>query len=331
MDIDFGLGLEGLQEILNGVVSLLPNLLAGLLVFVAALLAGRLLKRTAPRLVRRYGRSDSLGIVMGRLTQWGAVTLGLLVAVLIVFPSFSIGELIQLLGIGSLAVGLIFRSILEDYLAGILLLLQEPFQVEDQIVLRDLEGTVTEIGTRASAIKTYDGRQIIIPNSELFTNVVTVNTAYPSRRIEVDVGIGFGDDPHLAGRLILEAVGSMTDVLEHPPPEVLLVELADFSVVLRVRWWIKPPLRSDALETRSEILAVIRERLTEQGIDLPFPTQQVLFHDQTEETDGDRRRQREGWPAGPGRVPRPRGIAAAGGGAPADAPRGERDKVSGAG
>jgi small-conductance mechanosensitive channel len=90
-----------------------------------------------------------------------------------------------------------------------------------------------------------------------------------------------------------------------------MVELADFSVVLRVRWWIKPPLRSDALDTRGRILTAIREHLTNHGVDLPFPTQQILFHDQTEETDGDRRRQREGWPAGEDRVPAPDRIATA--------------------
>jgi hypothetical protein len=87
--------------------------------------------------------------------------------------------------------------------------------------------------------------------------------------------------------------------------------LADFSVVLRVRWWIKPPLRYDALDTRGQILTAIREHLTTHGVDLPFPTQQILFHDQTEETDGDRQRQREGWPAGKDPVPLPDRIATA--------------------
>ncbi|MEJ2732234.1 MAG: mechanosensitive ion channel family protein [Anaerolineae bacterium] len=309
MNVDLGLGLETFQQILDGFVSQLPHILAGLVVLALAFLAGRVLKRIVGRLNRTYGRSPNLGIVMGRLAQWGTVALGTLVSFLIIFPSFSFSELIQLLGIGSLAVGLIFRSILEDYFAGILLLLQEPFKVDDQIILKDFEGTVSEIGTRASAIKTYDGRRIVIPNAKLLTNEITVNTAYPQRRIEVDIGIGYGDDPHLAGRLILEAVNSVTGILKDPPPEILMVELADFSIVLRVRWWIKPPLRSDALVSRGQILTAIREHLTTHGVDLPFPTQQILFHDQTEETDGDRRRQREGWPAGRDQVPAPARIA----------------------
>lgn len=76
------------------------------------------------------------------------------------------------------------------------------------------------------------------------------------------------------------------------------MDFAHSSVTLRVRWWIAPPARADALDARDRVLTAIKRDLFANGIDLPFPTQQILFHDQTEETDGDRAQQREGWPAG---------------------------------
>jgi small-conductance mechanosensitive channel len=158
-------------------------------------------------------------------------------------------------------------------------------------------------------IRTYDGRRIIIPNADLFTNTVTVNTAYAFRRVEYDVGIGYGDSIDKARRTILDALGTLEEVEEHPEPEVIVYELADYSIVLRVRWWIRPPRRSDAIDTRNRVLSALRQALLDAGIDLPFPTHQILFHDQTEVTDGDRRRQREGWPAGPGEVPEAYRIA----------------------
>jgi small-conductance mechanosensitive channel len=94
-------------------------------------------------------------------------------------------------------------------------------------------------------------------------------------------------------------MSELTDiVLADPAPETLTYELAGSSVNIRVRWWIQPPLKRDALEARDRVLTAIKKKLSANGIDLPFPTTQVLFHDQTEETDGDRQRQREGWPAG---------------------------------
>jgi small-conductance mechanosensitive channel len=173
---------------------------------------------------------------------------------------------------------------------------------------KEYEGTVENIQTRATTIRTYDGRRIVIPNSELFTNSVTVNTAFESRRMEYDVGIGYGDDLDEAKRLILEAIHSVEGVLSDPSPDVLVMELAASTVNIRARWWIQPPRRADDLDSRDRVLTAIKNKLTANGIDLPFPTQQILFHDQTEETDGDRASQREDWPSGKKEVPKPRSI-----------------------
>jgi small-conductance mechanosensitive channel len=230
--------------------------------------------------------------------------IGILVALLVAFPGFSVGQLVQLLGISGLALGIAFRDLFADFVAGILLLIEEPFRIGDQIVLEEFEGTIETIETRATSIRTYDGRRVIIPNTDLFTDRVIVNTAYACRRIEYDVGIGYGDDADRAKALVFRALEQIEGVLQVPPPEVLVMELADFSVILRVRWWIEPPRRADAMDSRDRVLAAVKQTLIANGIDLPFPTHQVLFHDQTEETDGDRARQREGWPAGQGAVPR---------------------------
>lgn len=211
--------------------------------------------------------------------------------------------MIQLLGISGVAIGFAFRDILQNFLAGILILLTEPFQINDQIVFQDFEGTVENIQTRATKLRTYDGRQIVIPNSELFTNSVTVNTAFESRRLEYNVGIGYSDDIDQAKQLILEAIRSVGCVLKDPPPDPLVVELAESSVNIRARWWIKPPRRADALDAQDQVLVAIKNKLTTNGIDLPFPTRYIFFHDQTKETDGDRAYPREGRPAGNRKVP----------------------------
>jgi len=238
-----------------------------------------------------------------------AIILGALVALVIAIPGFTPSRLVEFLGITSIAVGFAFKDILQNFLAGILILLTQPFRIGDQIIVGKFEGTVEYIQTRATFIRTYDGRRVVIPNANLFTESVLVNTAYEVRRLEYDVGIGYGDDLEEARSLMLEAVRETEGVLADPAPDVLVMELAESTVNLRVRWWINPPLKRDALETRDRVLTAIKQRLTEHGIDLPFPTRQILFHDQTEETDGDRTRQREGWPAGPGPVPKPRRLS----------------------
>ncbi|MDQ6655144.1 MAG: mechanosensitive ion channel family protein, partial [Verrucomicrobiota bacterium] len=262
-------------------------------------------------LANRRKKRRNVGIVLGRLMQWLIIFLGMMIALVIALPTFKPAQLVQFLGISSVAIGFAFRDVLQNFLAGILILLNEPFRVDDQIKIGELEGTVEEIETRATMIRTYDNRRIVVPNAELFTNSVTVNTAYDKRRLQYDVGVGYGDDIALASRVILAELKKLADVIEDPAPEVLVYDLADSTVNLRVRWWIVPPRRSDALKSRHQVLSVLKHALVANGIDLQFPTQQILFHDQTEQTDGDRARQREGWPAGNGDVPGPRSIAGA--------------------
>jgi len=309
MNAEISTAWDKVQSMVNGFIALLPNIVLGLIVFIFFLFIASRIKLLVKRLTRNRRSARNLGLVLGRLAQGVTILIGLFIALSIVIPTFRAGDLIQLLGISGVAIGFAFRDILQNFLAGILILLTEPFQIDDQIVFKGFEGTVENIETRATTIRTYDGRRIVIPNSELFTNSVTVNTAFENRRLEYDVGIGYGDDIDLAKQLMLDAMLSVDQVLKDPAPDVLAMELAGSTVNIRVRWWVHPPRRADNLISRDKVITAIKKKLVANGIDLPFPTQQILFHDQTEETDGDRSRQREGWPSGKGEVPKPRSIS----------------------
>lgn len=309
MNAEISAAWDKVQSMINGFIALLPNIVLALIVFLLCLIIASRVKALVKRLTRNRRSARNLGLLLGRLAQGAIILIGLFISLSIVIPTFRAGDLVQLLGISGVAIGFAFRDILQNFLAGILILLTEPFQIDDQIVFKGFEGTVENIETRATTIRTYDGRRIVIPNAELFTNSVTVNTAFDNRRLEYDVGIGYGDDIDLAKRLMLEAMHSVDEVLREPAPDVLVMELAESTVNIRVRWWVHPPRRADNLISRDKVITAIKKTLTENGIDLPFPTQQILFHDQTEETDGNRSRQREGWPAGKGEVPQPRRVS----------------------
>ncbi len=329
MRFDFSQGWQTIQQMLNGFMAMLPRLVLALVVMTVFWVVGRLVRSLVRRHAMRREGPRSLELAIGRLVQGSIIALGVLIAVTAAFPSFTPADLVSALGIGGVAIGFAFKDIFQNYLAGILILLTRPFLVDDQIRFKDYEGTVEDIQTRATLIKTYDGRRVIIPNGELYTNSVTVNTAFPERRWEYDIGIGFGDDVEQAREIILRTLRETEDVSPDPKADVILVELADSTVNLRARWWTKSRM-ADGLNARDRVLSQVKASLTAAGIDLPFPTQQILFHDQTEATDGDRRRQREGWPAGKSEVPRPAGIARALGTRTNGAATGATDGVDGA-
>ncbi len=296
MQTDAGIALERIEEYVRGFWWILPNLGIALAALVAFLVASGLARRAVLQVFRRRGRADLADLLAGS-ARWSVIGLGLLVAATIIFPSISPADLLSTLGIGSIAIGFAFKDILQNWLAGLLILLRQPFRRGDQIVVGQYEGTVEHIEARATLLKTYDGRRVIIPNSALYTQSVIVNTAFTIRRSQYDVGIGYGDDVDRACEVILSALQGLQGVAQDPPPEAFAWELAASSVNIRVRWWT-PSKRSEVVHTQARVVRTIKAALTEAGIDLPFPTSVVLLHDQSEEVDGDRTRQREGWPAG---------------------------------
>jgi small-conductance mechanosensitive channel len=299
-----------IQRLINGAVSALPRVALALVLVALFYGVAKGVRSLIRRNAQRRGEHRTLELAIGRLAQAGILLVGVLVAVTAAFPSFTPANLISTLGIGGVAIGFAFKDILQNFLAGILILVTRPFRVGDQIRFNDYEGTVEDIQTRATYIKTYDGRRVIVPNGELYTNSVTVNTAFPVRRWQYDVGIGYGDDVERAREVILGALRDAEDVSPDPQADVIVVELAESTVNLRARWWTRSQI-ADGLKAQDRVLTRVKAALTDAGIDLPFPTRQLLFHDQTEQTDGDRRHQREGWPVGDGAAPEPAGAARA--------------------
>ncbi len=273
---------------------LLPNLVAAVIFLVSGWLLARLVRSVIKRLAVSHGRPD-LGNLLSSMAHGATVILTVMFAAAIVFPSVNPAGIFATLGVGSVAIGFAFKDILQNLLAGLLLLITRPYRRGDQIKVKEFEGTIEHIESRATAIKTYDGRRVVIPNSDLYTSPVTVNTAFPVRRDEYLVGIGYGDNPGAVAKAFLAAVTAIEGVVANPGPDVLPWELGGSSVNLKVRWWVKST-RSDLVRTRALVIAAIFDVAKAQGVDLPFPTQVILFHDQTEDSDGDRARQREGWP-----------------------------------
>ncbi len=306
--IDLTPAITRIEQMINGVIEQLPNIIVAIVVFAAFYLFAGALKNIGRRFARRAGLTRTAELAIGRLARSLTIIIGLFVAAPIVFPSFTAGQAVEVLGIGGVAIGFAFRDILQNFLAGILLFLTQPFKISDQIIVGDFEGTVEDIQTRATFIRTYDGRRVVIPNADLFTQSVIVNTAFPTRRSQYDVAIGYRDDIARARQVILDAITGIDEVLQTPAPDAFVVELAPSSVNIRTRWWTHSQ-RAEVIKLSARVIEAIKLALDEAGIDMPYPTRQVLFHDQTEEIDGDRARQREGWPITPGvQPPAPRRI-----------------------
>jgi small conductance mechanosensitive channel len=275
--VDFSRALTTITDMLNGTIAALPNILLAFIIFMLFYFVAKRTRGLVSHMTEKRQKARNLGLILGKLAQSAVVTAGLLVTLTILFPSFKPGDLIQLLGIGSVAIGFAFHDLFQNFLAGILLLLTAPFRIGDQIVVQQFEGTVEDIAMRATTIQTYDGRRVVIPNTDLFTNSVTVNTAFDMRRLEYEIGISYEDDIATTKDIILETLADIDDVLSVPAPEALVVALAESAVTMRVSWWTNAHRQASILHLQDRALTALKNRLLANGVSFPFPTQQVLI------------------------------------------------------
>ncbi|MBW4512223.1 MAG: mechanosensitive ion channel family protein [Scytonematopsis contorta HA4267-MV1] len=205
-------------------------------------------------------------ILVSRLMYGGVWVIGSVVALGVLGLDFA--TLVGTLGLTSVAIGFSLRDVLSNYFSGIILLASRPFKLGDQIIIKEFEGTVTQIQLRATTLKTYDGRIVYIPNQEVFTAVITNNTACKIRRSFLTVGIGYESDITRAKQIINDAVLSIEDVESDPKPEILVRELAASTVNIEVRFWINSH-RLPFLEITSIVAQAIKEALMQAGVDMP--------------------------------------------------------------
>jgi mechanosensitive ion channel-like protein len=165
---------DSADRIIQGIIAALPKLVLAAAVFILFVIAGRFFRWLILRLGKRRGIRQNAAILLAKLIDLIILVIGLMAALSIVAPSFTLSDLIKMLGIGGVAIGFAFQNILQNFLAGILLLLSEPFQIGDQINVTGLEGKVEEIQARATVVTSPDGDKLVIPNATLFTNPVTV-------------------------------------------------------------------------------------------------------------------------------------------------------------
>lgn len=259
-----------------------PYLLIALVVFFIFILVGKLFKFFMNKaLSNRMQNKKNLTTVLNRIGGILIIFVGFMIALVIAIPGFKAGQLVSALGIGSVAIGFAFKDIFQNLLSGILILLGEPFRIGDSIIVNGMEGTVEDIQVRATYLRSYDGRRLVIPNATVYTSPITVNTAYTQRRCEFVVGIGYEDDIAKAKQIIIEILNNDQLVLSQPSFTVIITALADFSVNLTIRWWINTQ-ETNIPTSISDIQEKVKLEFTKHGINIPYPIQELKMTNNTD-------------------------------------------------
>jgi len=244
-------------------------------------IVGKILAKSITNLVRKgmskSGMDEALIKFLG-----GLVYAVLLVAVILAAVDtlgVNVTSLLAIVGAAGLAVGLALKDSLANFAAGVMIMIFRPFKIGDFVTTGGVAGVVDEIGLFCVLMHTPDNQRIIIPNSAVFGNTITNTSALPTRRIDLVMGISYDDNIGTAKKIIEDIIAADERILDDPAPVIAVSELADSSVNLVVRPWVKS---EDYWPTRFDLLETMKVKLEEGGISIPFPQRDVhIYNEET--------------------------------------------------
>ncbi len=265
-----------LARLVASFVALLPNLLAALIILVLTWALARYAWRGEARLLRRWRQRPALIAAARTLTRSLVWIGGLIVAAVLVFPGMSATNVVAGLGVGSLVVGLAFKDIFENYLAGLLILLRKPMRIGDDILCEGIEGQVERITIRDTYLRRRSGELVLVPNAFIYRNPTTVLTDQALRRITLEVGVAYGADLEHVRAVLADAFAGIGTVDTSKDPEVFCQGFGDSSIDFLLRWWTgSTPV--EELRSRDEVARAVKHALDAAGIEIPFPQRTLSF------------------------------------------------------
>lgn len=258
---------DQLKKWASDVLGHLPELIIGVILVIVAFFVARLARRIARSASTRAGMATGVVKVISRTTYTLTLTLGLIVAISVGLPGVNLGAAFGALGVGSIIAGFALKDIIENWVAGTLILFTRPFEIGDQIQTEEHEGTVRDIQFRATILQTYDHHAVVIPNSQLYTGRVTVNTRYEQVRHKIALTFPNAYPIEPLRDAVLEVLASVEAVSAEPAPDALVTDLGDYSTTLTARFWVGPPAtRGEVSHVTDEALTKLFERFDQLGI-----------------------------------------------------------------
>ncbi len=257
-------------------IALVPNLVAAVLLILATWIAVALLSRLFAQMLRRSPMRASLQralVVLFRISLW---IVGLLIAAAVVFPNLTPTKLLAGLGLGSIAIGLAFKDIFENFLSGILILLRKPMQIGDDIEAESITGRVEAITVRDTYLRKRSGELVVVPNSFLFKNPIKILTDQPVRRISLAVGVDYAADLKQAHTVLAGAFEGLSTVDRDRPVDVFVTTFNDSSIDFLLRWW-SGATPTEEHRSRNEVAMAVKAALDAAGLEIPFPQRTLSF------------------------------------------------------
>ncbi|MDX1796660.1 MAG: mechanosensitive ion channel [Hydrogenovibrio sp.] len=256
------------------------NILLALLIF----LLGRLAIKLILKLVKKLMNKASMDAMLSDFIL--SIANGLMLLFVIIAALAQLGvdttSLVALIGAAGLAIGLSLQKSLQNFAAGVMLIIFKPFKVGDVIEAGGVLGTVESVGIFSTTFRTGDNKEIIVPNGGIYSGSITNFSARDTRRVDMVFGIGYDDDLRQAKTILEKLISEDPRVLADPTPTIAVSELGDSSINIIVRPWVNA---GDYWKLLWDMNEKVKLAFDEAGISIPYPQMDVHLHTNTDETE----------------------------------------------
>ncbi len=267
---------EVLKEIVDRFFQHLPGVLTGLVIFLFFWVLARLASRLVRKLAERARSDEALRDLLVPLTRFAVLAVGALMA--LDQMGFEVSSLLAGVGIAGLAVGLAAQETMANIFAGFAILWDQPYRIGDTVTMAGNQGQVSEIGLRSTRVRTFDQREVILPNKEIIQQPIVNHSRSPAMRIDAPVQVAYGVAVDRVREVLLTAARRDLPVLESPEPVVVVTALGESGVTVELRVWVADPLAPAS--SRFLLLEVAKRALEGAGIEIPFPHRVVRVVDE---------------------------------------------------
>jgi small conductance mechanosensitive channel len=268
---------DKLQEWLEALIAMLPNFVVAVLVVIGFYFLARLVKNLTSRLLKKVLDNYEVNKLISNLAYFVVLGIGMFIALSTLELSQAVTSLLAGAGIIGLALGFAFQDIAANFVSGIFLTFRKPFKVGDIIQVQDYLGKVSEIDLRITTLTTFQGLDVLVPNKELFQGIVINYTHTKERRVDLAVGVSYGENLRKVKEITIEAIKKLSGLDTSKEVTLFYNEFGDSSINFTVRFYPQSASQADYLTARSEAIMSIKEAYDENDIMIPFPIRTLDF------------------------------------------------------
>lgn len=269
--------LDKLESWADALVGMLPNTVVAIVVLLLFVVLSRYVSRAVVRGLGRVVESKQLVGLFGQIVRLGLLAAGAFVALSVLHLDKAVTSLLAGVGIVGLALGFAFQDIAANFVSGVLMAVRRPFTVDDLVKVSDFFGRVETINLRATRLTQLSGETVIIPNKDVFQNAIVNYTETKCRRVELEVGVSYGDDLDKAKQVAIEAVRSVRPRDESRDVELFYTGFGGSSIDFQIRFWIEDAEQLAYLDARSKAVMAIKKAFDDHEITIPFPIRTLDF------------------------------------------------------